>query len=130
MSVAVAQTAVVDPKAQLGNGVRIGHFSVIGPNVKIEDGTQVDEHVVITGHCTIGENNHLFPGTVIGAQPQDTSYRDTPTKVVIGDNNIFREHCTVNRATEKKTASRKLDATTTLWREHTSHTTAKSVTES
>lgn len=102
MSVAVAQTAVVDPKAQLGNGVRIGHFSVIGPDVKIEDGTQVDEHVVITGHCTIGENNHLFPGTVIGAQPQDTSYRDTPTRVVIGDNNIFREHCTVNRATEKE----------------------------
>lgn len=102
MSVFVAQTAVVDPRAQLGNGVRIGHFSVIGPHAKIGDGTLIEEHVVVTGHSTIGEDNHIFQGTVIGAHPQDTSYKDSPTQVVIGDNNIFREHCTVNRATEKE----------------------------
>jgi UDP-N-acetylglucosamine acyltransferase len=102
MSVVIAQTAVVDPRAQLGNRVRIGHFSVVGPHAKIGDGTVIDEHVVITGHSTLGEDNHLFPGTVIGAHPQDTSYKNTPTRVIIGDNNIFREHCTVNRATEKE----------------------------
>lgn len=102
MSFDIAPTAVVDPRAELGNGVRIGNFSVIGPNVKIGDGTVVEDHVVITGHTTIGEGNRIFPGAVIGAQPQDTSYRDTPTKVIIGDNNVFREHVTVNRATEKE----------------------------
>ena len=101
MSVVIAQTAVVDPRAQLGNNVQIGHFSVIGPDAKIGDGTLIEEHVVVTGDCTIGADNHIFPGTVIGSFPQDTSYRSSPTKVIIGDNNIFREHCTVNRATEK-----------------------------
>ena len=102
MSVTIAQTAVVDPRAKLGTDVRIGHFCVVGPNAEIGDGTRIDEHVVITGISSIGKNNHLFPGTVIGAYPQDVSYKDAPTRVVIGDNNVFREHCTVNRATEKE----------------------------
>ncbi|MEO1615102.1 MAG: acyl-ACP--UDP-N-acetylglucosamine O-acyltransferase [Planctomycetota bacterium] len=102
MSVAIAQTAVVDPRAELGSNVQIGHFSVIGPGAKIGDGTLIEEHVVLTGDTTVGENNHIFPGCVLGAFPQDTSYKETPTKVVIGDNNVFREHCTVNRATEKE----------------------------
>ncbi|MCD0461518.1 acyl-ACP--UDP-N-acetylglucosamine O-acyltransferase [Roseiconus lacunae] len=102
MSVVIAPTAVIDPKAQLGTNVRIGHFSVIGPDVSIGDGTVVDQHAVITAQTTIGENNRIFAGTVIGGDPQDTSYKNSPTKILIGDNNIFREHCTVNRATEKE----------------------------
>ncbi len=102
MGVTIAQTAVVDPRAQLGKNVRIGHFCVIGPDAEIGDGTLVEDHVIISGVTSIGEDNHFFPGSVIGAHPQDTSYADTPTKVVIGDGNVFREHCTVNRATEKE----------------------------
>ena len=102
MSATIAQTAVIDPRARIGNNVRIGHFCVIGPDVTIGDGTLIEEHVVVSGISTIGENNHIFPGTVIGAHPQDVSYKNTPTAVKIGDNNIFREHCTVNRATEKE----------------------------
>jgi len=37
MSVVIAQTAVVDPRARLGKDVRIGHFCVIGPDVTIQD---------------------------------------------------------------------------------------------
>ena len=103
MSVVIAETAVVDPRAQLGKNVQIGHFTVIGPQARIGDGTVIEEHVVVSGDTTIGEDNHLFPGTVIGALPQDTSFnKDAPTRVIIGDNNVFREHCTVNRATEKE----------------------------
>ena len=102
MSVSVAQTAVVDPRAQLGKNVQIGHFCVIGPDAIIGDDTRLDEHVVVTGVSEIGSDNHIFPGTVIGAHPQDTSYEESPTRVVIGNNNTFREHCTVNRATEKE----------------------------
>jgi len=102
MSVTIAQTAVIDPRAKLGKNVRIGHFCVIGPDVVIGDDSLIEDHVVISGITELGENNHVFPGTVIGAHPQDTSYRDTPTRVLIGDNNVFRENCTVNRATEKE----------------------------
>ena len=102
MSTVIAQTAVVDPRAKLGKNVHIGHFCVIGADVTIGDGTLIEDHVVISGVTTIGEDNHLFPGCVIGAHPQDTSYRDSPTRVEIGHGNTFREHCTVNRATEKE----------------------------
>ena len=102
MSATIAQTAVVDPRAKIGRGVRIGHFCVIGPDTEIGDGNLIEDHVIISGVTTIGENNHIFPGTVIGAHPQDKSYKGTPTRVSIGNNNVFREHCTVNRATEKE----------------------------
>tara|TARA_R110002049_G_scaffold47902_2_gene138492 strand:- start:29437 stop:30249 length:813 start_codon:yes stop_codon:yes gene_type:complete len=102
MSVNIAQTAVINPKAQLGKNVRVGHFCVIGPDAVIGDDTVIEDHVVITGVCDIGEGNHIFHGSIIGAHPQDTSYRDSPTRVSIGDGNVFREHCTVNRATEKE----------------------------
>lgn len=102
MSTIIAQTAVVDPRAKLGNNVRIGHFCVIGPDVCIGNGTLIEDHVVISGVTSLGEDNHVFPGCVLGAHPQDTGYKNTPTRVEIGHGNTFREHCTVNRATEKE----------------------------
>lgn len=102
MSTVIAKTAVVDPRARIGANVRIGHFCVIGADVSIGDNTRIEDHVVISGVTRIGEDNHIFPGCVIGAHPQDTSYQDTPTRVEIGHGNTFREHCTVNRGTEKE----------------------------
>jgi UDP-N-acetylglucosamine acyltransferase len=102
MGVTIAQTAVVDPRAQLGKNVRIGHFCVIGPDVALGDDTLLEDHVVISGNTTIGRSNHIFPGVVIGSHPQDVSYQNTATQVVIGDSNVFREYCTVNRASEKE----------------------------
>jgi UDP-N-acetylglucosamine acyltransferase len=54
------------------------------------------------GHVTIGQNNHIYPGVVIGGEPQDISYRGSDTQVVIGDSNCIREGVTINRATEKE----------------------------
>jgi UDP-N-acetylglucosamine acyltransferase len=102
MTLIIAQTAIVDPRAQLGEDVRIGHFCVIGPNVKVGDGTRLENNVTLTGHTIIGRDNHFHPGCVIGGEPQDLSYRGSPTFVEIGDGNVFREAATVNRATEKE----------------------------
>lgn len=102
MSTVIAQTAVVDPRAQIGANVRIGHFCVVGADVTIGDNTRIEDHVVLSGVTQLGEDNHVFPGCVIGAHPQDTSYQDSPTRVEIGHGNTFREHCTVNRGTEKE----------------------------
>ncbi|MEL6894640.1 MAG: acyl-ACP--UDP-N-acetylglucosamine O-acyltransferase [Planctomycetota bacterium] len=102
MTANIAPTAVVDPAAKIGNNVSIGHFCVIGPNAEIGDDTTLENHVTVIGHSKIGQRNHLFQNVVIGAQPQDVSYQGTDTRVEIGDDNIFREHCTVHRATEKE----------------------------
>jgi len=98
----VASTAVVDPGAVLGPGVNIGHHSVIGAGVVIGGGTVIENGVTIVGDVRIGMRNRIFPNCVIGADPQDVSYRGSPTRVVIGHDNVIREGVTINRASEKE----------------------------
>ncbi len=102
MTTVVSHLADVHPRAVLGDGVQVGPFCKVGPHVTIGDGTVLDSNVVIVGHTTVGENNRFFPGSVIGGEPQDVSYRDSGTRVEIGDGNTFREGVTVNRGAEKE----------------------------
>lgn len=91
--------ALVSPRAELAADVAVGPFSVIGPNVRIGAGTIVGPHVVINGPTTIGEHNRIFQFASIGDAPQDKKYGGEPTRLEIGDRNVFRESCTVNRGT-------------------------------
>ncbi|MFN0020380.1 MAG: acyl-ACP--UDP-N-acetylglucosamine O-acyltransferase [Pirellulaceae bacterium] len=95
-------TAVVDPQAELAEGVDVGPHCVIGPQARIGRGTRLCNHVTILGRTTLGEENRIFPGVVLGAEPQDVSYRGSDTALVIGDRNVIREGVTINRATEKE----------------------------
>ena len=99
MAVNIHSTAIVDPKAELADGVEIGAYSIIGPDVKVDSGTRVGAHVVINGHTTIGKNNQIFQFSSLGEAPQDKKYQNEPTKLEIGDNNTIREFCTFNRGT-------------------------------
>lgn len=98
----IARTADVDPRAILADDVEIGPFCVVGPDVRIGRGTTLANNVTLTGHVSLGEENKLFPNVVIGAEPQDLSYRGSPTRVEIGHGNIIREGVTINRASEKE----------------------------
>ncbi len=92
-------TAIIDPKAELASDVEVGPYSIIGPDVTIDSGTRVGPHVVINGHTRIGKNNRFFQFASIGEENQDKKYQGEPTKTIIGDNNVFRESCTVHRGT-------------------------------
>jgi len=91
--------AVVSPQARLAADVTVGPFSVIGPDVEIGPGTVVAPHVVINGPTRIGAGNRIFQFASIGDAPQDKKYQGEPTRLEIGDRNVFRESCTVNRGT-------------------------------
>ena len=91
--------AAISPEAQLAPDVSVGPFTVIGPQVRIGARTVVGPHVVINGPTTIGADNRIFQFASLGDAPQDKKYRGEPTELVIGDRNIFRESCTVNRGT-------------------------------
>jgi UDP-N-acetylglucosamine acyltransferase len=95
-------SAVVSSRAELSSGVKIGPYSVIGDYVQIGKDTNVASHVVIEGRTVIGERNNIYPFVSIGSPPQDIGYRGEDTKVVIGNDNIVREYCTINRATTKQ----------------------------
>jgi UDP-N-acetylglucosamine acyltransferase len=102
MPIHVEPSAVVDPRAELDDDVRIGPFCVVGPKVRIGRGSELINSVTIMGRATLGAHNRIFPGAVIGGDPQDVSYRGSDTEVVLGDHNIVREAVTINRGTEKE----------------------------
>ncbi|MAZ39281.1 MAG: acyl-[acyl-carrier-protein]--UDP-N-acetylglucosamine O-acyltransferase [Legionellales bacterium] len=92
-------TAIIDPKAKIADNVAIGPYSIIGPYVSIDSETVVGPHVVINGPCRIGKKNQFFQFASIGEIPQDKKFQGEETYLEIGDNNIFRESCTINRGT-------------------------------
>ena len=98
----IHELAQVDPTAVIADDVEIGPFTVIGPDVEIGNGTVVGPHVVIEGPTKIGSKNRIFQFTSLGGAPQHLGYQDEPTRLEIGDNNIIRESCTINRGTTSR----------------------------
>ncbi len=92
-------TALVDPKAKVGKGTRIGAFSIVGENVELGEDCDIQEHVVLRGHTRLGNGVQVFPFAVIGGEPQHLKYKGEPTEVIIGDRSVFREYTTVHRGT-------------------------------
>ncbi len=91
--------ACIDPAAQLADDVEVGPWTLIGPEVTIESGCRIASHVVIKGPTHIGRNNRIFQFATVGEECQDKKYRGEPTRLVIGDNNVIREGCTLHRGT-------------------------------
>jgi UDP-N-acetylglucosamine acyltransferase len=102
MATSIANTAWIDPRAELDDEVEVGPFTTIGPHVKIGAGTKIMNSVTLMGHVTIGRDNVIYPHAVIGGEPQDISYAGTDTQVIVGDGNIIRESVTINRGSEKE----------------------------
>ncbi len=99
-------TAVVDPGAQISEDAEIGPYSVIGENVVIGAGTRVRAHVIIEPFVTLGANCDVFSGTVLGGIPQDRKFKGETSHLIIGDNNVIREHVTIHRAAGADTETR------------------------
>jgi UDP-N-acetylglucosamine acyltransferase len=93
--------AVIDSSAHLAKNVTVGPFSVIGPDVEIGEGTWIGPHVVIKSSTKIGKFNKIYQFASIGEDPQDKKYQGEKTLLEIGDHNVFREGCTINRGTEQ-----------------------------
>jgi UDP-N-acetylglucosamine acyltransferase len=96
----IHKTAIISSKANISDNVKIGAYSIIGPNVKIGEGSEVKSHVSIIGNTKIGKNNKIYPFASIGNDPQDLKYNGEETKLEIGDNNKIREYVTINPGTK------------------------------
>ncbi len=93
-------TAIIHPKAKLDATVQVGPFAVIDGGVELGANCIVGPHVYLTGQTTIGAGNRFHAGCVIGDAPQDLKYKDEPTRLRIGGQNVFREHVTIHRSTK------------------------------
>jgi UDP-N-acetylglucosamine acyltransferase len=94
-------TALIAPDAHIDADVEIGAYTVVGSGVVIGKGCRIGPHAVIQGPTTLGVDNQIFQFASIGAAPQDLKYKGEPTRLEIGDRNVFRENSTINRGTTK-----------------------------
>jgi len=92
-------TAIIDPKAEVGEGVEIGPYVVVEKGVSIGAGTKIRPHVIIGEGTQIGKNCQIFQFSSIGEAPQAFAYKGEKTLLIIGDNNVIREYVTLHRAT-------------------------------
>src|SRR5690606_15607848 len=100
MSSFIHESAIVSPKAQIGEDCYIGAYSTIGDEVTLGNRVRLESHVVIDGRTEIGDDTHIFPFVSIGLAPQDLKYKGEPTRVRIGRRNSIREFVTIHRGTE------------------------------
>ena len=95
----IHEQAIIEPGAVIGNNVTIGPWTFISKDVVIGDDCVISSHVVINGPTRIGKGNRIFQFASIGEECQDLKYAGEPTELIIGDNNTFRESCTIHRGT-------------------------------
>lgn len=94
----VHQTAVVSPLARLAPDVQVGPYAVIEDHVEIDEGSSIAGHTTVKQYTTLGRRNRVFENAVLGGEPQDVKFGGEPSRLVIGDDNIIREFCTLHRA--------------------------------
>ena len=95
----IHSSAIVDPSARLHESVDVGPWTLIGPDVEIGAWTVVESHVVIKGPTRIGSRNHIYQFSTVGESTPDLKYRNEPTELRIGDDNVIRENVTIHRGT-------------------------------
>ena len=95
----VHPTAIIHPKARIGDGCEIGPYCVIGENVELGPGCRLLSHVVIDGHTRLGQGNEIYPFASIGLKTQDLKWKGGLTRTEIGDYNTIRECVTIHSAT-------------------------------
>lgn len=96
----VHASAIVEPGAKLGEGVRVGPFCTVGPKVVLGDGVELISHVVLAGDTSIGAGTRIYPFASIGNPPQDLKFKGEASRLEIGENNVIREYVTMNPGTE------------------------------
>jgi UDP-N-acetylglucosamine acyltransferase len=98
-------TAVVSSKAELGDGVVIGPYCIVEDDAVIGDGCILEAYVVVKRYTQLGCFNHIYPGAVLGGEPQDQKFKGERSFLILGNRNIIREHVTIHRATGEDQAT-------------------------
>ncbi len=99
MAVHIHPSAVVEPGAQLGDGVEIGPFAYVGAAVTLGAGTRLHHHAAVEGFTALGAGCEVFPHACIGGKTQDLKFKGGRPGLRVGDRNVFREYVSVHAAT-------------------------------
>lgn len=93
-------TAVIDPDARIGAGVRIGPYAMVGRDVQLDDDVVVHAHAIVEGRTHLGRGCQVYPFAAVGTAPQDMKYAGEETSLFVGEETVIREHATLHRGTK------------------------------
>ena len=96
----IHNSSVIHKEAKISKNVNIGPFCFVGAGVELEENVELMSNVHIEGNTKIGKGTKLFPFSSIGTKPQDLKYNNEKNYIIIGENNLIREHVTINPGTE------------------------------
>ena len=96
----IHKTSIIDKNAKISQTAKIGPYTIIGSNVEIGDEVEIHSHVNIVGNTKVGKGTKIFPFASVGSDPQDLKYKGEKNSLIIGKNNIIREHVTINPGTK------------------------------
>lgn len=99
MAVSIHPSAIVDPRAELADGVVVGPFCVLSGKIRLGEGVRLISHVAISGSTTVGERTLIYPFAALGCPAQDNKYKGEDTELVIGADNVIREGATFHLGT-------------------------------
>lgn len=99
-------TALISPRSNIADNVRIGPFVIIEDDVTIGPDCEISSHAVIKRYTTMGRGNQVGESAVIGGTPQDVKFRHEASRLIIGDDNLIREFVTIHRASGEGEATR------------------------
>ena len=99
MGTTIHPLAVVQPGAELGEGVSIGPFCAVGPHARLGDRVTLRSHVSVDGHATLGAGCEVWPFASVGGKTQDLKFKGGAPRLVVGENTVIRECATLNCAT-------------------------------
>ena len=105
MAIEISGTSIISPQAKIADNVSVGPFCLIEDDVEIGAGTRLDSHVVIKLYTTLEEDNHLYPGVVLGNDPEDRNFTGERSYLKIGRRNVFRENSSASRGTPPESAT-------------------------
>ncbi len=117
----IHETAIVDAGAELGSGVSVGPFSIICDGARLGDNCKISSHVRIEGCVSMGSDNSVFQGAVVGSPPQDLKWRGEKSELIIGSGNVIREYATMNPGTASGEATQIGDHNLLMAYSHVAH---------
>ena len=121
MATEIHPTAIIEPGAELDDGVIVGAYAYIGPKVTIAKGTEVMHHATVDGATTMGEGNEVHPYAYVGGKTHDKKFKGGVQRLEIGSGNVFREYATVHCATSEELLTKVGDHNLILAYSHIAH---------
>jgi len=121
LSNTIHPTAIVSANAHLGTGNHVGAYAIIEDHVRLGNNNRIGAHAVLKRYTQMGNGNAVFEMAVMGGDPQDLKFKDVPSYLRIGNDNVFREGVTVNRASKADTATTLGDGNFLMCTAHIGH---------